>query len=463
MTIFITISRGSIVRNLLQNEFFNLLKEKFDKVVILSFAASNEEFLRQFQKDNVEIIPLLESQSSRFDQLVCNINKYLAYNSSVSSRSRWGFYPGQNELSPALRYLKYIALKIIFQPLTKVTAVRKFWQCLDYLFFQRDIVQEYQKIIKEYKPNLVFVSSILDETEVALLKAAKKERVYTVAMPKSWDNPSKRYFRFKPDKLVVWSPFMKKQVKKLQDYKSDEVEVIGIPQFDYYIDKTRISSRENFCKSLGLNPQRRILLYGSEGRITPDDPRVVEIIKDMIKGGELIKDCQILVRPHYGYANDELKFKEYFNDNKDVFVDLNFKKSNFSDNWDYSTNQMNHFLNSLYHCDVLLNVASTLTIDTAAVDKPVILIYFDGYEEKDYRHSVKRLYESDYLQELVSYNAALKVSNPEELKRAINTFLVDPKYLNNERIKLREHFCYKLDGMAGERLFQFIYKIVKNR
>lgn len=461
MTIFITISRGSIVRNLLQNNFFDLIKKKFDKVVILSLAANDAEFLRQFQKDNVEVIPLLDSRSNRWDQFVCNVNKYLGYNSSVAGRSRWGFYPGQNELHPALRYLKYLTLKIIFQPLTKVIVVRKLFQYCDYLFFQKEIVADYRKLIKERKPDLVFASSIVDETEVALLKAAKKEGVYTVAMPKSWDNPSKRYFRVKPDKLVVWSPFMHEQVQKLQDYQSDEIAVIGIPQFDYYIDKSRLVSREEFCKTLGLDPSRRILLYGSEGSVTPDDPRVVEIVRDMIKNKELIKDCQVLVRPHYGYRNDELKFKEYFNDNKDVIVDLNFKKTKFSDNWDYSRAQMDHFLNSLYHCDVLMNVASTLTIDATAVNKPVILIWFDGYEKKDYRHSVARLYEDDYLVDLISFNSVISAHSVDELRDAINKFLSNPTYLDNKRQQLRDYFCYKMDGQAGKRLFELLYNFIK--
>ena len=56
MTIFITISRGSLARNLLQNEFYGLIKDNFDRVVLLTPCHEDKRFVDEFKAKNVEII-----------------------------------------------------------------------------------------------------------------------------------------------------------------------------------------------------------------------------------------------------------------------------------------------------------------------------------------------------------------------------------------------------------------------
>jgi len=76
MTILITISRGAIARNLLQNEFYDLLKRHFDQVVLITTAAKDERFQKEFGADNVEIIPMPDEAESFFDSIISRLNKF---------------------------------------------------------------------------------------------------------------------------------------------------------------------------------------------------------------------------------------------------------------------------------------------------------------------------------------------------------------------------------------------------
>ena len=121
---------------------------------------------------------------------------------------------------------------------------------------------------------------------------------------------------------------------------------------------------------------------------------------------------------------------------------------------------MNHFLSILRHCDVLLNSASTLSLDAAAVGAPTILIKFDGYKKMPKRASGTRWYVCDYLDELMSFNPALSAYSVESLRKSINTLLDNPKLLEQNQKELHKRLCPYMDGKAGERLFQTIYKYV---
>lgn len=455
-TIFITISRGGIARNILQNDFFDLIKKEFDRVIILSSAYKDPRFIKEFKSDKVEIVPLPGVKPTYFNNLINKINRFLNYNKNTACLSLYNYAKAPNFFMFTVIYIKYLVLRLIFQPISKFKIIRKLFRKIDNSILQESTIAKCKELINIYKPSLIFATNIMEDEDVTLVKVAKKEGIKTISMPKSWDNISKRYFRIKSDKVIVWSNFMKEQMVKLQDYKPSEVEIVGVPQFDYYIDKTKIESRESFCKRLNLDHNKKIIFFGSEGKLIPSDKNIAEVIYDFIRKKLLDKDCRLLIRPHFGYRDDEYKFKRLFN-KKDVVVDMNFKRSfGFNDRWDYSKEQMYHFLNSLFHSNIIITTCSTLALDAAALHKPSILIKFDGFEKMPIYKSARRFYTTDYFSKVLEFKAALETHNISELKNSINKLLNNPDLLNERQKKLRDYFCFKVDGKAGRRLFNII-------
>lgn len=455
--LMISICKGLVARNILQNDFFELAKKHFDKIIIISTAANDERFVREFGGEKVEIISALQCTNTIWDRIFIKCYRFLIYNKRTEMIARYDY---QSEGSAPKRFprIKYILGKIIFCPLSKLKFLRKVLRKIDFLFLQKDLVKEYRKIILQYKPNIVFSTNIVDDSEVALIKAARKERIRTYSMCKSWDNPSKMYFRVKSDIVAVWSDFMKKQIIRYQDYKNSKIEIVGVPQFDYYIDKSRLASREDFCRKNNLDPNKKIILFGSEGKLMPTDPEIVRVLQDLISEKKLHGDWQVFVRPHFAYTEDRMKFKEFFAA-KNVVVDNSHNfSSGFSDMWDYSKEQMDHFLNSLYHSDIVMLTASTLALDAASLGKQIIFIKFDGYKKQKKRKSVAGWYMSDYYSEVVKYNVGYVAESPEQLREAINSYAKKDDIFKAQQEKLRSHFCYKIDGNSGKRLFEVISK-----
>lgn len=459
MTIFISISRGLVARNILQNDFLKLIKKHFKKIIILSPAYNDKQFINEFNGQGVEFVELKESKVSNFEEIVARIFSFLIFNKNTK---RLILYDTADNNRSRLKYIrqygKYILLRMIFQPLTWLKFPRKFLLHFDYYFLQRKAVNEFRVLIKKYQPDLVFSASIMEYADAALLKAARKEGIKSAAMPKSWDNPSKGYFRARADKVAVWSPFVKKQMIKLQDYKKEDLEIVGVPQFDYYIDENRILSREKFCQKLGLDPAKKIILFGSEGKLMPADPEIVRIILNFIKRKELTDKCQILIRPHFAYNGDRDKFKDFFQEESVKVDDFNNPSKYFSDSWDYSQEQMNHFLNIIYHSDLVISTCSTLSLDAIALHKPAIVIKFDAGGKRPLFRSVARWYVCDYYSRILELGGVFKAESINGLKKGINLLLKKPRCFSCQENKIRDEFCYKIDGQSGKRLFSFIKK-----
>ena len=339
MTVFITISRGTIARNLLENEFYDAVKRHFSKVVLITMAADDERFKKEFGASNVKIIPMPYEPDGFLDNVVSYINTFIIFNVSTLGHGLYRYVvPPASRINWFIKFLKFTLIRLIFQPLSKISFVRLAIQKFDYYFLQRKSVAQYQELLAQYQPDMVFIGNMLEEA--ALLKAARRQQVPTVAMPKTWDNPSKRYFRARADHIVVWGSFMKEQMMRLHDYRSGDITMTGVPQFDYYIDKSRLESRVDFCRRLGLDSKKKILCFGSEGNVMPSDADIAAVLRDLIRDKKFNEDCQLLIRPHFAYKNDEQKFISLKNQ-PDVVIDTNnHPAKGFPD---YSDAALRHF------------------------------------------------------------------------------------------------------------------------
>ena len=417
----------------------------------------DERFLEEFAHENVTFLPLAEELTkSRFETWLFFFHKHLIYTGHVRFMDKWGL--GGRIRYDAPNRLGYYIKRAVFSVLKHIRILRDFTRYLDFVVFQKKEIAEFQNILREIQPSLVFVTHITSDREVALVKAAKKEGILSVGLPKSWDNLSKNGVRAKPDRIVVWNDFMVGQCITNQNYKKEEVYKFGVPQFDMCAEDERRMSREEFCALHGLDPKRKLIVFGSEGKLIPTDANTSQIVADFIHADALPYEAQMLIRPHYGYKNDEQKFAALV-DTEHIAIDtLNNPSLCFRDEWDYSTEFTNRFYNTLYHADVLITTASTLTLDAACFGTQTVCIAFDGEEVLPYSRSVARWYETDYYQEVLSHGATDRVYSKEELQDALGTILTDPEYKKDELMALQRSMCGEIDGGSGERLFAIVEK-----
>ena len=195
----------------------------------------------------------------------------------------------------------------------------------------------------------------------------------------------------------------------------------------------------------------------------PEDTDIATVLYEFIVRGKLAAPCQLLIRPHFSYKDDEQKFAHLFG-KEGVAVDRsNTPSSAFRDHGDYSLVHMDRFANSLFHADIVVNVASTITLDAAAFDKPVINVAFEPQLTVPANvQPVTSFYESDYFLEIVKTGASKIAYSKGELLNYLNRYLSSPSSEASERKELRRRFCYRVDGGAGKRFAELVIKEVSH-
>ncbi len=457
-TIVVTISRGWIAKNLLGSDFYRILRDRY-RLVIMTPAYKDERFLREYAHPNVRFLPLPELQETWIEEMLFFFHKHLIYNDTVNHHAKWGIIGLAKSKHPTR--FRYYCIKIIFGILSRLRFLRDITRFFDRLLLQKKEVRALKKELKKIRPLCVVSTNVVDPGEVALMKAADDLEIMTVGFPKSWDNLSQHGFRFRPKLLVVWNDFMREQAIKHQNYPPERVVCVGVPQYDFNFAPEMLMSREEFAALYGLDPNKKIILLGSEGKLFPSDADIASILAEHIAGDALREPAQLLIRPHYGYRNDADKFAP-LRGMEGVVIDMfNEPSLCFKDKWDYSQAFTKRFVNSMRHADIVVNAVSTLTLDAICFDTPVITIAFDGRMPLPYSQSIARWYETDYYKKILSYGATAFVRSPQELKDAVSRYLEDPSIQRAERMKLRMEFTHGYEGGVAAHFAELVTEVAR--
>lgn len=129
---------------------------------------------------------------------------------------------------------------------------------------------------------------------------------------------------------------------------------------------------------------------------------------------------------------------------------------------DTSENENIHLAASIYYSDVVVTGASTIAIDAAVLDKPIVCIGFDGktpLKDVDYWESVERFYDLyTHFEELMDANGVKLAKKQNDLAKYINEYIESPQLEAEGRKKIIERFVAPFDGKASVRLARLVSK-----
>lgn len=455
-TIFIPIQNRQQARNVLRTDIFNFLIS-FSDIRIIFFAPDYmvDEYKKEFKNKKVIFEGMKEPLKyiSKIDAFFGRLSLfYIDSPTGRFLRKQWLFL----EKRQPIRYIFSFFLSLLMGNIKILRLIARFF---DFKFVKDNSVSEF---FTRYKPNLVYSPNIISDIDRSFLREAKKKGIKTVGMINAWDNITlaKYPFRILPQKLIVYNEIIKKEAVKYLDIKEKDIFMSGWPHFDHYINSKRISRME-FCKKLGIDPKKRIILFASIGStLNPTEWQVLDMLDKSITDKKLPDNIMIIFRQH---PTEKTKM-ENIKISRNIVID-DSKTIISSKNKTYSEilkSDMNHLADSIFHSDVTIHTCSTMSIDAAAFDKPIINIAFDGDEKKPFYQSVKRFYEPSHAhyQSIVKSEGVRIAYNMEELIRYISMYLKNPFLDKDGRKRIVDEQCYKLDGQSGKRIGEAIYSFV---
>jgi len=324
----------------------------------------------------------------------------------------------------------------------------------------------YKKDFQDFRPELIFTGYPLDFKEDPIIYEARANGIPVATIVPSWDNLTSKGVIYRGyERVFVWNELMKREALQFYpEYQPRQIVPIGVPRFEIYRQPLPPEfQREPFLRSLGLDPNKRLLLFAnSPMSMFPEQPQVIKHLCDAMHDGSLPRDVQLLVRCH---PRDTFEAYDQFNkfERVRVWYPKELKTGNNTDlkfyDWIPNPNDLWILSAMLRHSVVSMNPFSTMTLDAAICDIPIANIAYDGDVVKPYYASIVSAYDYSHQAPLVKIGASVLCKSREELISSINAYLNNPSIHHDKRRELAQTFCGFYSGSAVDRLVESLIEL----
>jgi hypothetical protein len=315
---------------------------------------------------------------------------------------------------------------------------------------------QYRDLYKQLRPSIVFNGShIHSRNAIQAVQSAQWLGIPTATFVYSWDNlTSQGRITLPYDYFLVWNETVKTQLLEMYGWvKPENVFVTGSPQFDFHFRPEFYLSREEFCRTVDADPSRPIVFYATGmANHMPGEPEIIEEIADMLAEHDSKDRPQLLVRI---YPKDQTgRFDELKSRRRDIlFPEVAWEPAWLTPKYEDSY----ALVNTLRHCSIGINVASTVSLELCMFGKPVINVGYNPKSVSEEVLSYADYYEFDHYKPVVTRGAVQVARSRDDMRQLIRSGLDSPSDRQAERSRLiREMFGETLDGNSGKRVAEVL-------
>jgi hypothetical protein len=462
MKICFLVPDGTGIRNYL---YSRLIKELPKGTEIILWHNISENAINEVRK----VHPDVKITDEKIPVYIENIKERVLREASTYARLHWNASLVKNNtiLTNWNRRRANFKKKILY----RVAATFGKWAQNDYqkirkienhytdLINSKETLAPYTSFLKKHKPDVVFCTHQRVPWLVPAIEAAKKQKIKTVTAIYSWDNIPKARLPLRTEKYVVWSDYMKEELHKFYpEIALNDIEITGTPQFEFYSDKSRILTHEAFAKKFHLDQRKKLICYsGDDTDISPYDPYY---LKDV---AEVVASMDEDLRPHIIFRRSPADFTKRYDEVLEQYKNI---ITSIDPIWhsDHQENQWNHYypmpddidllVNLAYHCDMAINVASTIAHDFATFNKPTCYINYD--QEFSNNWTVKVIYKFEHFRSMGNLSAVEWINSKADIKQIILNSLYKPAMISKDRLKWLNRIVSKDFDQSSYRIAQLL-------
>lgn len=280
----------------------------------------------------------------------------------------------------------------------------------------------------------------------------------------SWDNMPKATLTCRGNRYLVWSDYMKAELEKYHpEIAKDRIEVTGTPQFEFYARPDWIESKETFYARFGLPLNKRLICFsGDDAMTSPFDELFLE---DVCKAVSTMDEAE---RPVIIFRGVPVESSERYQAVIAAYPGIVIEsrplwKKAAGEGWNLFyplIDDMRLLVNLGYHCEGVINFASTMALDFTMFDKPAL--YFKYNHDRVYpRWDMIEVYLFQHFRTLDGLDALQLMHSPEEILPGIRRMLNDPGSIGTEKLKWRNRIMGDIRD-ADRRIAALVNALMSN-
>lgn len=329
----------------------------------------------------------------------------------------------------------------------------------------------YADLFEEFRPRLVVGSTPGWRQDRYLLREAAARNVPTASVIVGWDNPSSYSLPGAPvDQITCWSEIQKEELVLGSDWDPEHVHIGGMPIYDGYFRGAWRMARPEYFRLHGLDPERKLLSYACSFVSFSPNYQNVAALAELVASDALPFPSQLLVRLHpnhfwdnWLFADERQRILRLARDLPHVHVvepvpiggELGY----------YSGEDMPEKASMMAHADVFLTVYSTMVVEAAIHDRPIVSVCLDaprgwGYARRFYlrKYSLPLSKIGDWPthDRFRKSGAGRVVLDREQLRQAVDAYLRHPAADREARRAFVEREVTYTDGSAGRRTGEYL-------
>jgi hypothetical protein len=332
----------------------------------------------------------------------------------------------------------------------------------------------YTDLFDKYNPDLVIASTPGWRMDRYLLRESSRRGIPNMTVIVGWDNSSSYNISGADVQWATcWSQLQKDELVYGSDWEPDHVNIGGIPSYDGYFRRQWLMPRDEYFKLHGLDPNRKLISYASSFvHFAPNFPNI-ETLAKLVSSDSLAEPSQLLIRLHPSHFQDKPKI---FAEERQRVFELEKKYPNVhvvqpvalgGSLGYYGGEDMDEKSSMMAYSDVLVTVYSTMLVETAVHDTPIVAAVIDSPDgwnhPKKFSLSLKEIGDWPTHKRFREARAGCVATDETELRDALNMYLKDRTVDSAERRKFVENEITFTDGTSGRRTAEFIMKVLENR
>lgn len=335
----------------------------------------------------------------------------------------------------------------------------------------------YADLFEKYDPDIVIGSTPGWREDRYLLREAIQRGVETASIILGWDNPSSYSIPgARVDQVSCWSEIQKEELILGSDWDPARIHIGGIPIYDGYFDERWLLSKDEYFRVHGLDPERKLLSYAASFVSFSPNFQNIDALAQLVASDELVESCQLLVRLHPNHFWDNWLFEDereriYRLAAENEYVHVVEPVPIGGELGHYSGEDMHEKASMMAHADVFLTVYSTMVVEAAIHDSPIVSVCIDaprgwGYVRKlplrKYSLPLSKIGDWPTHDRFRKAGAGRVVFDKNQLRKAVNDYLKDPALDRHARREFVEREVTYTDGTAGERTGRFLARLVSS-
>lgn len=285
-------------------------------------------------------------------------------------------------------------------------------------------------VLRATPVDFVFCTHQRASAAVAPMLAARAQGIPTACFIYSWDNLPKASLFVEADYYFVWSQHMYNELRYYYpEISPGQIKIVGTPQFVPYFDKVHYQSREEVSSRYNLPLSASWLCFsGDDVTTSPYDSNYLE---DMAASVSRWNESHPHRPLHIVFRRCPVDLSNRFDTILARYSDIItpiaplWNAPDRNSGWDVvipSPADIPLLVNLVRHCELVVNVGSTMAHDFAVFEKPCIYINYQPASAVDW--NIKAVYQFIHFETMAGLEPVIWLNHADEwelvLERGLN-------------------------------------------